>query len=206
MTREEKATEMDKRIIDTLLSLMEEKALEDLTSDEIAKAVSMSKRTLYRYYSSKKLMYLGIIKQCFMELFMKIEEIIGTIDSKDVFIVLESIYMTYIDYLIEHPKKAQLMEDYNELLYVDEHKALVDKISSYANFSYLFKDLSIFHDGKNIELFLFIWTQIQGLSSVLIKKEKWISSYYGIDREKLIKSHLELMKKVVKEVLNEKNS
>jgi len=206
MNNQEKQEHIKSKIIDSIFELLSSKRLEDMTADEIAKMAQVSKRTLYKYYKSKKEMYLAIVRNAFMDLSKKIYIELTTINQDDPWYQIECIGREYMRYCIDNPIKAKLILGYDETEYVLKYPGWVSDIQDYSNKFELVPFIQKYYDYHDVEppkqipsIALYLWAEAQGMATLLMFKGEWIKEYYKLDQEQLIEEHLQLSKKVLGE-------
>lgn len=206
MNNQEKQEYIKLKIINAILVLLESKRLEDMTADEIADSADVSKRTLYKYYSSKKEMYLAIVKRAFIDLGDKIYTELKNIKSDDPWYEIECIGREYMKFCLYNPVKAKLFLGYDEMEYIKEFPEWVLDIQQYSNKFELVSFIKKYYEYHKISppaniasLALYLWAEAQGMAALLLSKREWIKEYYKVDETQLINEHLRLSKKVLGE-------
>ena len=195
------------RIIDAIFYYLPNKQIEEMTADEIAHKAEVSKRTLYKYFSSKKEMYLAVVEAAFKDLAGQVEKEQRKVLVADTLQQIAAIGNAYLRYCFSEPVKADLVLNYNEMYFIDEYRKRVESIQQYSNKF----ELSVFirkyyeETGKkppfSIEsISLYLWSQAQGMASLMQSKKEWIKEFYQIDEEKLIEEHMEISKKILGEI------
>lgn len=206
MNNTEKQEFIKKKIVDALFECLKKKQIDDMTSDEIAKMANVSKRTLYKYFSSKKEMYLAIVKESFMDLSNRIQCELQEIEDVDPWLQIECIGREYIGYFLNNPIKAQLILHFDEIKYIKDFEKWVKNIQEYSNKFELTTFIQRYYDYHKIEpttnietLALYLWAEVQGMALLIMSKREWIKEFYKIDESKLIDEHLMLSKKILGE-------
>lgn len=201
MKRNEKKQYIENKIINAIIIDLEERDLNEMSVDEIAKNAEVSKRTLYKYFASKKEMYLGVVKYCFKELSEVIQHEIGAITSEDPYLAIECIGYNYLQYCLKSRAKCKAITSFNENDYNTEYPEQVYEITLYSNKFEISRYIDRFYQENQIKpavsinsLALYLWSHVQGLATLILSKKSWIEDYYHIDFEDLIKEHLELGK------------
>ncbi len=211
MKRDEKKQYIEDKIINAIIIDLENRDLNEMSTDEIASNAGVSKRTLYKYFASKKEMYLGVVRYCFKELSEIIQQQIDTNTSDDPYTVIECIGYNYLQYCLKSNAKCKAIASFNENDYNKEFPEQVYEITRYSNtfeVSIYIDRFYQFHQIKPVisinSLALYLWSHVQGLATLMLSKRSWIETYYQIDFEDLIKEHLELGKLLLFGVKNEK--
>lgn len=206
MNNQEKQEYIKSKIINAILELLKNKRLEDMTAEEIAGRADVSKRTLYKYYGSKREMFLAIVMQGFMELSEKIYDELKKIKDNDPWYQIECIGREYMRYCLDNTVKAKLILGYDEMEYITEFPKWVSDIQIYSNQFELVPFIEkyyTFHDiippAEIASLALYLWAEAQGMATLLLSKRQWIKQYYKLDETQLIEEHLKLSKKVLGE-------
>lgn len=206
MNNQERREYNQDKIISALFRCLENKQLDDMTADEIAKEADVSKRTLYKYYSSKKEMYLALVMHSFIDLANKIKSSLEKITDEDPWFRLACIGREYIKYSIDNPTKGNLILNYNEANYIVEYEKWVGAIQMYSNQFELTPFVREYFSYHKIEseisiesLSLYLWAEGQGLAMLLMSKREWIKEFYHMDENQLIEEHLMLSKKILGE-------
>jgi AcrR family transcriptional regulator len=201
LKREEKKQSIREKIVGAIIGCLDENGLDALTTKEIACKSGVSTRTLYKYFGNKKEMYLGIVAFCFRELAGSIAEKCAFADSGDPFSVIECIGRSYLEYCLKEPKKSKILVSYNEEDFIADYPEQVQEIQKYSNTFELTQFIERFFACHQIEpsvsaagIALYLWSEVQGLATLMLSKESWIKSYYGMDIEKLIDEHMRLGK------------
>lgn len=207
MNNIEKQEFIKKKIVDALFVCLQKKQIEDMTSDEIAQMADVSKRTLYKYFSSKKEMYLALVKESFVKLSNKIQTGLQGIKEDDPWLPIECIGREYLGYFLNSPINAQLILHYDEMKYINEYEEWVKSIQEYSNKFELTPFIERYYDYHKIEpatsieiLALYLWAEVQGVALLIMSKREWIKEFYKIDESRLIEEHLMLSKKILGEV------
>lgn len=89
-----------------------------MSADEIANRAGVSKRTLYKYFTSKTEMYLGVVKKCFKELSEIIKQQINGINTDDPYSILEYIGYNYLQYCLSERAKCRAITSFNKNDYI----------------------------------------------------------------------------------------
>lgn len=207
MKREEKQKQIEQRILKAIFEKIKEEDLESITSNEIAEAAKVSKRTLYKYFSSKTEMYLGLVKESFTEMYNNIEEAISKINDRAPISVIECIGINYLKFVINNPVKGKIITSYNENDYKKEYPVQVEEIAIIAN-KYELTDYvrAVFENSDvkpNVSIestVMFLWSSIQGLGILLSSKGSWIKEFYKIEEDRLIKEVMILIKQILGKV------
>lgn len=206
MNNQEKQEYIKTKIVDAIFLMLNDNSLEDMTADEIANKADVSKRTLYKYYKSKKEMYLAIVKTAFQDLSQKIYIKLQNIKEEDPWYRIECIGREYMKYCLENNKKAKLILGFDEMEYIDEYSKWVTDIQEYSNKFELVSFINEYYEYHKFTppadiayLALYLWAEAQGIATLLMSKRKWIKEYYKIDEKELIEQHLKLSKKILGE-------
>ncbi len=204
MKEETRKENINKRIIDALFSSISVKSMDEITSDEIAQKANVSKRTLYKYYSGKKQMYLALIKEVFADLSGRITDALKKTDDNNPLAQITCIGREYMSYCINYPVRSKLLINYDETEYSSEYYDLVEAIKMYSNKFELVPYIKRYYETVKIKppasvesLSLYLWAEAHGMATLLLSKRDWIENYYNLDGHKLIEEHLELSKKIL---------
>lgn len=211
MKRNEKKLYIEDKILKSIIIDLEKRDLNEMSADEIAENAGVSKRTLYKYFDSKKEMFLGVVKYCFRELSEVIQHQVAAIKSNDPYLVLECIGYNYLQYCLKSRAKCKAITTFNENDYNTEYPEQVYEITLYSNKFEISRYIDRFYQYHQIEpmisinsLALYLWSHVQGLATLMLSKKSWIEDYYHIDFEDLIKEHLELGKLLLLGVVKDK--
>ena len=206
MTHQEKQTEIKQRILGALFECLEKKPLDSLTADEIAKAADVSKRTLYKYYTSKKEMMLALVFESFKDLAERIHQKMLGLKSEDPWEKIACIGREYMRYALNEKQRAKFILDFDETEYVQEYGEWVQAIQTYSNQFELMPFIRDYFDYHSLKpnyriesMTLYFWAEAQGLAALLLSKRSWIREYYGVDENALIEEHLAYSKKILGE-------
>lgn len=211
MKRKEKKQYIENKIINAIIIDLEKRDLNEMSADEIAKNAGVSKRTLYKYFESKKEMYLGVVRYCFKELSEIIQQEKDAMSSEDPFSILECIGYNYLQYCLKSRAKCKAITSFNENDYNKEFTKQVYEITLYSNKFEISRYIKLFYQENQIKpavsinsLALYLWSHVQGLATLMLSKKSWIEGYYQIDFEQLIKEHLGFSKLLLFGVVKEK--
>lgn len=206
MNNQEKQEFIKSKIIEALFACLKSKQLDEMTADEIAEKADVSKRTLYKYYSSKKEMYLALVKESFMDLSNKITTELKMLKHDDPWYQITCIGREYMGYCLNNPIKAKLIHNYDEMNYTRDYEKWVRDIQEYSNRFELVPFIKKYYEYHNItpparieSIALYLWAEAQGMASLIIAKRNWIRAFYGVDEKQLIEEHLELSKRILGE-------
>ncbi len=203
MKREEKQKQIEQSILKAIFEKIKDKDLDSITSNEIAEAANVSKRTLYKYFNSKTEMYLGLVKESFTELNQNMDEAVNCIKDKDAVHVIECIGISYLRFLLDNPVKGKIITNFNENDYKKDYPAQVKELSKMANQYDLADYVKSAYKIKNMKpsvsiegTVMFLWSTIQGLGALLLSKKSWIEEYYNIEENKLIEEVMDIIKQI----------
>jgi AcrR family transcriptional regulator len=201
MNRAEKKLMIEEKIVMAIIEGLQKKELDEMSSDEIASRAEVSKRTLYKYFASKKEMYLGVVKYCFKELSEKTHKQVEKNISDDPYMMIGCIGDTYLQYCLSSRVKCKAITSFNENDYNVEFPEKVNEIVRYSSTFEISSFVERFYKYHKIRpvmsinsLSIYLWAHIQGLSSLLLSKQSWIESYYKVEINDLIKEHIQLGK------------
>jgi|GEM_PF-1507486 len=207
MNKTDKQEFIKKKIVDALFACLENKQIEEMTTDEIAQRADVSKRTLYKYYSSKKEMYLAVVKESFKELSSIIQSNIDIVEDDDPWVFIACIGREYMKYFFNNTIKGQLILNFNEMAYIDKYEKWVTEIQEYSNKFELTPYVKNYYEYHNVRphtniktISLYIWAEAQGIIQLIMSKGDWLKEFYEIEVDELIEEHLVLSKKVLGEV------
>jgi len=206
VNNKEKQVYINKKIVDGLFCCLKKMSLEDLTADEIAKESNVSKRTLYKYYSSKKEMYLAMVLEAFRDLSCHIKEQLSGIAKEDPWEKIACIGREYMRFALTEKMKAKLILEFIETDYMNDFEDWVFDIQKFSNQFELMPYIHAYYAFHQIKppasiqsLSLYLWSETQGVARLLLLKREWVKGYYQMDEEQLIDEHLKLSKRVLGE-------
>lgn len=193
MNREDKKNALKAQIIKSIFNLMKMKSFEEITVNEICREADMSKRTLYSYFHSKEEMYLEIVQVSFEELNKAMNnqlKLLATSEKKvPVKDEIIAIGTAYLNFCINDKIKGMLVNSFEESNYSETYKSKVSEISQVANeyelYSYFSGDKKN-HQWMTPQLALMLWSNVLGLTHLLINKEEWLKQYYKKTSEEII--------------------
>lgn len=206
MKREEKQKLIEQRILKAILKKMNEKDFDHITSNEIAEAANISKRTLYKYFSSKTEMYLRLVKDSFVELFKNTDEAIGKMQDNNAVNLVECIGISYLKFILNEPIKGRLITKFNENEYKEDYPEQIAEIVKVSD-QYTLRDFVRYaYESNGVEptvsieaTVMFLWSTILGLGSLLLSKKDWIKEFYNIEEDRLVKEVFVLLKQTLGE-------
>jgi AcrR family transcriptional regulator len=200
MNRKERKDSVKRKIVDTLFTLYADKTFYKMTSDEISKRAQVSKRTLYKYFSSKEDMYLEIVKVCFIKLNGVMRDAVEKTSDKSAKDTILAMGKAYLNFCLTRPEMSLVINEFNQNKYEDAHPERVAEIDSIANEFDLagyvekhFKEKEPINDIGPESFSIFLWAQIQGLSGLLSLKRSWIEQHYKVDGKEIIKDSLKVI-------------
>lgn len=210
MNREQKQQQIHGRIVDAVMTLYREKSLDEMTSDEIAYAAGVSKRTLYKYFSSKTEMYLAIVEQGFIQLMQAVDDAMVHADDQPL-TQIRCIGRAYLAFYITHPHVSRLLVGFNHMDYITQYRETVLRIAQYADKYEItplvrahYQQHSAQHPVRAESVAIFLWAQIQGLAALIASKHSWMEEYYDMTIDEIIEENLMLVDVLMKGVCSEK--
>ena len=205
MNRKEKKNLMKERIIKSLFMLLENKTWDMVSSEDICKSASVSRRTLYSYYGSQDEMYLEIVKISFEKINKRME--LSVAEKSDIYDKVISLGNAYLKFMIENPDIGNLVTTFNESEFSASYPEKIKEISKIANlyepFSFFGKEVDE-KEGLTRQMAIMLWSYIQGLAQLINSKALWMEDYYGDSIENIVDEQLKGVKKIMKVVKNEK--
>ena len=219
LTRKEKEKEKRRNdIIDAAESLLKVKSIESITMDEIADKVSLSKGTLYLYFSSKKELSLAIHNRALEIIVEKFAQILA-IDLPGIDLV-HRMSIEYIDYIVNNPRYMETFMHNESLLFphgesgcisMNEMNTEAQRCHENASrmFSYIIRaiqvgmsDGSIVYERDPKELAVMFWGGFRGLFhiSYLSQKGLILPSLEDMDLsfKTLFTNYLQVISKAIK--------
>ncbi|AUD65910.1 hypothetical protein BK011_09515 [Tenericutes bacterium MZ-XQ] len=196
MKREEKKQRLYQHILDQTLKLLEHKSWSAITAEDIVKQAEVSKRTLYAYFPSIHLIYLALIKKSFeqrnayLDAHMDLDQEIKTL--------LYNLAKHIMTFSLSSSIEANLINQYDENLYIEQYPVHVKEISDIANkyeLSQLFINKELDTNIYNKYLAIFLWSSITGWIDIIKSKKNWLTTYFQSDIDKLYEEHLNILNK-----------
>lgn len=123
-------------ILDAALSLFSEKDFHEVTVDEIAEHVGLSKGTLYLYFENKENLFLSIIKEKTDVLFSRIR---GAIKGDEPYLIrLERLIKTWLAFFEEHRSYFKIIHSEKSRIDVENRDIMREHMKkSYLDFEQL---------------------------------------------------------------------
>lgn len=210
MGREENKQIVKKKIIEALFELTVDNPLEKVTADAIAEKAEVSKRTLYKYFPSKELMYLGMVQEAF-EVFggyiaIKPEQILeGSVVEG-----LVQIGRRYVDFMLVQPSYGNLIIEYDAMKYEQAYPDEVAAIESVAGtdtipdfIKSMVEQGYIVIEEDYVDVWLYMWSFVQGLSKLVLVKGQWMESYYDVHLGQIIDRQMMQMRHYLEGVIKD---
>jgi AcrR family transcriptional regulator len=180
LTKKEKEKEKRRNdILDAAEKLLREKSFEEITMDEIAERVTLSKGTLYLYFASKKELSLAIHHRSLEYIGDRFARVLAFDEPGSV--LLQKMAMQYVDFIQENPRYMDMFMHNEMLLFPQEgascsqqHDQNPEAIrcheAAIRMFSYLTRciqvgmaDGSIHYKGEPKELAVIYWGGVRGM-------------------------------------------
>jgi AcrR family transcriptional regulator len=196
MKREEKKQRLYQHILDQTLKLLEHKSWSAITAEDIVKQAEVSKRTLYAYFPSIHLIYLALIKKSFEERNAYLDAHIDL--DQEIKPLLYNLAKHIMTFSMSSSIEANLINQYDENLYIEQYPVHVKEISDIANkyeLSQLFTLKELDTDIYNKYLAIFLWSSITGWIDIIKSKKNWLTTYFQSDIDKLYEEHLNILNK-----------
>lgn len=220
-TLSRKEIEREKRrndILDATEALLKVKSVEEITMDEIAERVELSKGTLYLYFASKKELSLGIHNRALEKLVQQFAKVLA--EDLPGIELLGRMADKYVGYMVDNPRYMETFMHNEALLFPHGEKECISlqdmnleaqkcHDNAIKMFSYVIRciqvgksDESISYDGDPKELAVVFWGGLRGMFhiSYLSQKGLVLHSLEGInlDFKSLFKRYLDLVYKALK--------
>jgi AcrR family transcriptional regulator len=198
---------IQKDIIDSAEALFREKGYEGFTMNELAGNAGLTKRTVYRYFSSKELLFRALVLRAFRVANTMIDE--GQNSSSDRGMdKIESLFRALISFSINHPHHFLAIVEYQNMETDFEDRDEIT-LSCYREgehgmgvfFNAIEKgvrDGSIDPLVAGKERALAMWAMFFGLIGTCIKKEKYIRMFHNSEPEAVMNSVQPLLLKLLK--------
>jgi AcrR family transcriptional regulator len=214
---ERKAREKLRRkqnIIDAAEDVFFTNGFDNATMSQVALKAELSKGTLYLYFKSKDEVYSAIILRSFHILQQHLEQVLADCSALSGFGVLEKVAEAYIRFAYEFPNYFNTILDYEnsdfDLANLDgESKRALEAGNGVIDL--IINAIKRGQDDGSIrptldatEMAFVLWSQLTGLLQVIRKKMDIISHYFQIQKDNLLQTHLEIMRKGI-ELLEWKN-
>lgn len=196
MKREEKKQRLYQHILDQTLKLLEHKSWSAITAEDIVKQAEVSKRTLYAYFPSIHLIYLALIKKSFEERNAYLDAHIDL--DQEIKPLLYNLAKHIMTFSMSSSIEANLINQYDENLYIEQYPVHVKEISDIANkyeLSQLFINKELDTNIYNKYLAIFLWSSITGWIDIIKSKKNWLTTYFQSDIDKLYEEHLNILNK-----------
>lgn len=196
MKREEKKQRLYQHILDQTLKLLEHKSWSAITAEDIVKQAEVSKRTLYAYFPSIHLIYLALIKKSFEERNAYLDAHIDL--DQEIKPLLYNLAKHIMTFSMSSSIEANLINQYDENLYIEQYSVHVKEISDIANkyeLSQLFIHKELDTNIYNKYLAIFLWSSITGWIDIIKSKKNWLTTYFQSDIDKLYEEHLNILNK-----------
>lgn len=176
-----KEKEKEKRrsdILDATEKLLREKSFEEITMDEIAEQVALSKGTLYLYFASKKELSLAIHHRSLELIGDRFARVLALNEPGTV--LLKKMALEYVDFIQQNPRYMDMFMQNEMLLFpqegancehhVQNPEAIRCHEAAIRMFSYLTRciqvgmaDGSIQYEGDPKELAVIYWGGVRGM-------------------------------------------
>lgn len=220
-TLSKKEIEKEKRrndILDATEALLKVKSVEDVTMDEIAERVDLSKGTLYLYFASKKELSLGIHNRALEKLVEKFARVLA--EDLPGIELLGRLADEYVGYMVDNPRYMETFMHNEALLFPHGEKECISLSdmnleaqkchdNAIKMYSYLIRciqvgisDKSISYEGDPKELAVVYWGGLRGMFhiSYLAKKGFVLPTLEGVnlDFKSLFKRYIDLVYKALK--------
>ncbi|MCC5943332.1 MAG: TetR/AcrR family transcriptional regulator [Bernardetiaceae bacterium] len=205
---ERKAREKLRRkqnIIDAAEDVFFTQGFENSTMSQVALKAELSKGTLYLYFKSKDEIYSAIILRSFHILQQHLEQVLTDCAALSGFRMLEKVAEAYIKFAYEFPNYFNTILDYENSDFdlknlegearraLEAGNGVIDLLVNAIRKGQ--EDGSIRPSLEATEMAFVLWSQLTGLLQVIRKKMDIISHYFSIQKDNLLQTHLEIMKK-----------
>lgn len=194
MNREEKKQKLHQHILNQTLELLAHKSWSAITAEDIVKQAQVSKRTLYAYFPSIHLIYLALIKKSFEQRNTYLDAHIDL--NQEIKPLLYILAKQILTFSLSSSIEANLINQYDENLYIEQYPVQVKEISDIANkyeLNQLFINKNLDTNIYNKYLAIFLWSSITGWIDIIKSKKNWLTTYFQSDIDKLYEEHLKIL-------------
>lgn len=190
-------------IVEAAEQVFFEKGYKDCKMSEIAKAADYTKRSLYKYFESKEMIYWMVMTKAFKTLNAIIIKLLAQeqpVNGLEKVLLLGKAWLVLNDL---HPNYFAIIHDFEnfdrKLAQENEQIALCYQESD-QTMQVLFDSLlmgkedgSLSHDIDITKTALILWGQMIGLVNLLSKKSNYINQAHGVEKEQLIQATFQFL-------------